>query len=73
MSCLRMRVRQPTPSLLRDAFGQPEMIVGRAAAACAHPIAAWQVLPRSWRILILTVYAGTSYVMVLSALIALKP
>jgi hypothetical protein len=66
-------MQQPTPHLLRDAFHQPAVAVGRTAAACVHPVAAWEVLPRSWRILVLTVYAVTSYLTVLGALIALKP
>ncbi len=66
-------MRHPIAGRLRDAFGQPEVIIGRTAAACVHPITAWQVLPRSWRILLVTVYAGTGYVVALSALIALNP
>jgi hypothetical protein len=59
---------------MRDAFRQPpEIVVGRTAAACVHPIAAWQVLPASWRILVLTVYTVAGYVTVLSILIALEP
>jgi hypothetical protein len=66
-------MQQQTPHLLRYAFHPPAVVVGRTAAACAHPVAAWQVLPRSWRILVLAVYAVTSYLTVLSALVALKP
>jgi hypothetical protein len=57
----------------RSLFRQPpEVVVGRTAAACVHPVAAWRVLPVSWRILVLTVYTVTSYLTVLSALVVLK-
>jgi len=61
------------PRSLRDAIHQPEVIVGRTAAACVHPVAAWRVLPMSWRVLVLTVYTVSSYVAVLGALVALNP
>ena len=47
-----------------------EAIVGRTAAACAHPVAAWQVLSTSWKVAVLTVYLGISYLAVLGALFA---
>ena len=58
----RWTIRQP-----------PAVVVGRTAAACAHPVAAWQVLPASWRVVVLTVYTVISYLTVLSALVALNP
>jgi hypothetical protein len=48
-----------------------EAIVGRTAAACAHPLAAWRVLSTSWKVAVLTVYLGISYLAVLSTLLAL--
>ena len=63
----------PTPRSLRDAIRNPEVVVGRTAAACVHPVAAWHVLPVSWRILVLTVYTVTSYLTVLTLLVALNP
>ena len=67
-------MRQPDPDSLRHAFRQrPEVIVGRTAAACVHPVAAWRVLPAPWRIVVLTVYAIVSYVTVLGALVVLRP
>ena len=51
----------------------PAIVVGRTAAACAHPVAAWQVLPTSWRVLVLTVYTVTSYLTVLTFLVTLNP
>ncbi len=63
---------QPQP-LVHTFRHAPELVVGRTAAACVHPVAAWRVLPTSWRILVLTVYTATSYLTVLSALLALDP
>jgi hypothetical protein len=48
-----------------------EAILGRTAAACARPIAAWRVLSGSWRALVLLTYASVSYVVVLGILLAL--
>jgi hypothetical protein len=45
------------------------IMLGRTVAFCVHPLAAWQLLSTSWRLWILTVYAGTAYVVVLGALI----
>lgn len=45
------------------------IILGRVAAACVHPIAAWRV-SMSWRMLALTGYSAAGYVIVLSALLA---
>jgi len=73
MSCLHHFVQKSASPLLRDAIRYPAVVVGRTAAACVHPVAAWRLLPASWRILALTVYAMTSYLTVLSALIALNP
>ena len=63
---------QPPP-LVQTFRRTPEVVVGRTAAACVHPVAAWRVLPTPWRILVLTVYTATSYVTVLSALIVMNP
>ena len=51
----------------------PAIVVGRTAAACAHPVATWQLLPASWRIVVLTVYTVTSYLTVLTILVTLNP
>jgi hypothetical protein len=67
-------MRPTAPHSLRDAFRQPpEIVVGRTAAAGVHPLAAWRVLPASWRILVLAVYAVTSYLTILSILVVLNP
>jgi hypothetical protein len=46
-------------------------MLGRAAAACAHPVAAWRA-SMSWRVLALAAYSATGYLIVLSALLALS-
>lgn len=70
MSCVGGDVQRS--SVVRTFRQGPEVAVGRAAAACVHPVAAWQVLPTSWRILVLSIYTAAGYVTVLSALIAMK-
>jgi hypothetical protein len=50
-----------------------EAIVGRTAAACARPLAAWRMLSGSWRALVLLTYASVSYLVVLGILLAIKP
>jgi hypothetical protein len=49
-----------------------EAIVGRTAAACAHPLAAWRVLSSPWRLLVLLTYGSVSYLVVLGSLLALE-
>ena len=49
-----------------------EAIVGRTAAACARPFAAWRLLSGTWRALVLLTYASVSYVVVLGILLALE-
>jgi hypothetical protein len=44
--------------------------VGRLAAACMHPYAAWRVKPAS-RIAILSAYAAAGYAVVLATLLML--
>ena len=67
-------MRPAIPESLVHTFRHaPELVVGRTAAACVHPVAAWRVLPTSWRILVLMVYTVTAYLTVLSTLIAMKP
>ncbi len=46
-------------------------VIGRSAAACVHPYAAWRVKPGSVRVLILSAYAAVGYVLVLGALMML--
>lgn len=49
----------------------PEIVLGRAVALCVHPYVAWRLLPVSGRVLLLTAYAGASYVAVLTTLLLL--
>ena len=49
------------------------IILGRTAAACVHPLAAWQVFSKAWRFPVVTAFAGLSYVVVLSTLLVLNP
>lgn len=49
------------------------VVIGRTAAACVHPVAAWRVFSKSWRLCVVTAFAGVSYVVVLGALLALHP
>lgn len=49
------------------------IILGRTAAACVHPVVAWRVFSKSWRLAVVTAFAGVSYVVVLSTLLVLNP
>ena len=49
------------------------IILGRTAAACVHPVVAWRVFSKAWRLVVVTVFAGLSYVVVLSTLLVLNP
>jgi hypothetical protein len=48
-----------------------EVVIGRWLALCAHPFAAWRVLPASGRLLMLASYFASSYAAVLLTLLAL--
>jgi hypothetical protein len=45
------------------------VFLGRTAAACIHPYAAWRVLPRFERAVIASAYAAVTYLAVLSTLL----
>ena len=49
----------------------PEVVIGRWLAFCAHPIAAWRLLPKSGRCLIALSYAAVSYAAALGILLTL--
>jgi hypothetical protein len=51
---------------------QPEVLVGRTLALCAHPYAAWRSRSIKGRALVLFTYMAASYVIVLGALLSLK-
>jgi hypothetical protein len=45
-----------------------EQMLGRGVALCLNPRAAWRVLPKSKRALVVVAYACVSYVACLTAL-----
>ncbi len=49
-----------------------EALIGRSAAICVHPFAAWQSRSRQDRAVLLTSYFAISYVIVLSLLQAMS-
>jgi hypothetical protein len=49
-----------------------ELVLGRLAAWCVHPAAAWVRLPPSGRTLLVAVYVAASYLTVLTALAVLS-
>lgn len=55
----------------RVTTNRPEILLGRVAAASVRPVTAWQILPISWRLLMLVGYAVVAYLVVLGALLAL--
>jgi hypothetical protein len=46
-----------------------EIIIGRGMACCLHPRAAWRVLSRSGRALVVGAYAGAGFLTTLVALL----
>jgi hypothetical protein len=49
----------------------PEIALGRWLAFCAHPSAAWRILPPLGRGLLAATYAAASFVVSLAALLSL--
>jgi hypothetical protein len=49
-----------------------ELVLGRVAACCVHPAAAWDRLPPSGRTVLVAAYVGASYLTVLAALLAVS-
>jgi hypothetical protein len=47
-------------------------MVGRTAAACVHPYAAWRVRPASVKVAVLSAYAVAAYLIVLTTLLAVS-
>jgi len=50
---------------------RPAILLGRALAVCAHPSAAWRVLPTPWRWWIVVAYVVAAYAATLSTLFLL--
>jgi hypothetical protein len=46
-----------------------ETNLGRTAAVCVHPAAAWRLLPTRWRLLIVAAYAILAYSVTLGILL----
>jgi len=46
-----------------------EVVIGRLAAACVHPYAAWRVRSRSTRLAVVAAYAVMSYIAMLAVLL----
>ena len=45
-----------------------ETFVGRSAAICVHPYAAWRTQPNRTRVLLFFTYAAASYIVMLTLL-----
>jgi hypothetical protein len=46
-----------------------DIIIGRGMACCLHPMAAWRVLTKSGRALVVGAYASAGFVATLAALV----
>ena len=59
----------PVMPALKERPNVAAVFVGRTMAACVHPYAAWRVLPRSARVVVVSAYATFTYVAVLTVLL----
>ncbi|HET7217487.1 MAG TPA: hypothetical protein VFJ02_05545 [Vicinamibacterales bacterium] len=50
----------------------PELIIGRGLACCLNPRAAWRVMTRSGRALVVVAYGAAGFVVTLTALLLLQ-
>ena len=50
----------------------PELVLGRWLAFCAHPVAAWRLLPVSGKCLIAVSYAAAGYAAALLGLVLIS-
>ena len=64
----RGKFRQPEWNLFCSSRG---MAIGRYAAYCAYPAAAWRRLSKGGRVLLVTAYFGGSYLLTLMALLVI--
>ena len=46
-----------------------EILIGRGLAFCLNPKAAWRVLPRAGRAMVVVAYAGAGFVATMTALV----
>ena len=64
----------PAPVNWSHALAMPvETNLGRAAAVCIHPAAAWRLLPTPWRWVIVAAYAAIAYAVTLGTLLLRGP
>ena len=61
----------PLQDVMPSKLPQPEVLVGRTLALCAHPYAAWRSQSMKRRALVLFAYMTASYFIVLVALLSL--
>lgn len=55
----------PSPTVAANRF---EIALGRTAAACIHPMAAWHTTRRSMRVMLVAGYFGLGFAAALTAL-----
>ena len=60
-----------TRNRMTSKLPQLEILIGRSLAMCMHPYAVWRSHSTKARLLVLFAYASASYVIMLSALMAL--
>jgi hypothetical protein len=48
-----------------------DILIGRGLAFCLHPQAAWRVLPRGGRAMVIAAYVGVGFVATLATLMLL--
>lgn len=58
----------PEPFLPHECDMSAEILIGRSAAFCVHPVAAWARLPPGGRALLVAAYCAASYAVVLGLL-----
>jgi hypothetical protein len=46
-----------------------EVLIGRGLACCLNPRAAWRVLPRAGRAMVVVAYAGAGFVATMTVLV----
>ena len=59
-------------TVMRKSSPSIATMVGRTAAACVHPYAAWRLRPAPVKVAVLSTYAVAAYVIVLTTLLALS-
>jgi hypothetical protein len=58
-----------TPAALARPANRIEIALGRMAAACVHPLAAWHDARRTFRVLLVAGYFAAGFVAALAALL----